>query len=178
MKLIERGDEMNAIFKRKSIRKFLDNEIEDEKIERLLKAGMQAPSAVNSQPWEFLVVKDKESIEAISNMSIYSKPAKTSTCCIITLFNNDYLSRFKKYVWVEQDMGACTQNILLQAVEEGLGAVWLGTYPDEERVNYLKEHFNIPENVYPYSVIVLGYPTEDYTGTDRFDETRIHYESY
>ena len=178
MKLIERGDEMNAIFKRKSIRKFLDKEIEDEKIERLLKAGMQAPSAVNSQPWEFLVVKDKESIEAISNMSIYSKPAKTSTCCIITLFNNDYLSRFKKYVWVEQDMGACTQNILLQAVEEGLGAVWLGTYPDEERVNYLKEHFNIPENVYPYSVIVLGYPTEDYTGTDRFDETRIHYESY
>ena len=178
MKLIEKGDEMNAIFKRKSIRKFLDKEIEDEKIERLLKAGMQAPSAVNSQPWEFLVVKDKESIEAISNMSIYSKPAKTSTCCIITLFNNDYLSRFKKYVWVEQDMGACTQNILLQAVEEGLGAVWLGTYPDEERVNYLKEHFNIPENVYPYSVIVLGYPTEDYTGTDRFDETRIHYESY
>ena len=77
---------MNAIFKRKSIRKFLDKEIEDEKIERLLKAGMQAPSAVNSQPWEFLVVKDKESIEAISEMSIYSKPAKTSTCCIITLF--------------------------------------------------------------------------------------------
>jgi nitroreductase len=178
LKLIEKGDEMNAIFKRKSIRKLLDKEIEEEKIERLLKAGMQAPSAVNSQPGEFLVVKDKESIEAISNMSIYSKPAKTSTCCIITLFNNDYLSRFKKYVWVEQDMGACTQNILLQAVEEGLGAVWLGTYPDEERVNYLKEHFNIPENVYPYSVIVLGYPIEDYTGTDRFDETRIHYESY
>ena len=133
---------MNAIFKRKSIRKFLDKEIEDEKIERLLKAGMQAPSAVNSQPWEFLVVKDKESIEAISNMSIYSKPAKTSTCCIITLFNNDYLSRFKKYVWVEQDMGACTQNILLQAVEEGLGAVWLGTYPDEER-----KQTNLPLNV-------------------------------
>ena len=53
-------------------------------------------------------------------------------------------------------MGACTQNILLQAVEEGRGAVWLGTYPDEERVNYLKEYFNIPENVYPYSVNVLG----------------------
>lgn len=169
---------MNVIFKRKSIRKFLDKEIEDEKIERLLKAGMQAPSAVNSQPWEFLVVKDKESIEAISEMSMYSKPAKTAACCIITLFNEDYLSKFKEYVWLEQDMGACTENILLQTVEEDLGAVWLGTYPDEERVNYLKEHFNIPENVYPYSVIVLGYPTEDYTGTDRFDENRIHYESY
>ena len=169
---------MNAIFKRKSIRKFLDKEIEDEKIERLLKAGMQAPSAINSQPWEFIVVKDKEGIEKIENMSMYSKPAKTSTCCIITLFNNDYTDRFDNYKWVQQDMGACTQNILLQAVEEGLGAVWLGTYPDMERVNYLKEHFNIPENVYPYSVIVLGYPTEYYTGTDRFDEDRIHYETY
>ena len=111
-------------------------------------------------------------------MSPYSKPAKTSTCCIITLFNQDYLSQFENYRWVQQDMGACTENILLQAVEEGLGAVWLGTYPDMDRVNYLKEHFNIPENVYPYSVIVLGYPTEDYTGTDRFDKNRIHYESY
>ena len=169
---------MNAIFKRKSIRQFSDKKIEDDKIERLLRAGMQAPSAINSQPWEFLVVKDKDGIEKIEKMSQYSKPAKTSTCCIITLFNQDYISKFENYKWVQQDMGACTQNILLQAVEEGLGAVWLGTYPDEERVNYLKEHFNIPENVFPYSVIVLGYPTEDYNGTDRFDGNRIHYETY
>ncbi|MBQ6813802.1 MAG: nitroreductase family protein [Methanobrevibacter sp.] len=169
---------MNAIFKRKSIRKFLDKPIENEKIERLLKAGMQAPSAINSQPWEFIVVTDKESIELIENMSQYSKPAKTSTCCIITLFDEKYTDRFEDYCWVEQDMGACTENILLQAVEEGLGAVWLGTYPNEERVNYLKEHFNIPNGVYPYSVIVLGYPTEDYHGQSRFDESRIHYEKY
>ena len=162
----------------KSIRKFLDKEIEDEKIERLLKAGMQAPSAMNTQPWEFIVVKDKKSIEIIENMSKYSKPAKTSACCIITLFNKDYFAKYENYKWFEQDMSACTQNILLQAVEEDLGAVWLGTYPDMERVNYLKGHFNIPENVFPYSVIVLGYPIEDYTGTDRFKENRIHYESY
>ncbi len=60
---------MNAIFKRKSIRKFLDKEIEDEKIERLLRAGMQAPSAINSQPWEFLVVRDKKGIGKIENIS-------------------------------------------------------------------------------------------------------------
>ncbi|AMK15091.1 nitroreductase family protein [Methanobrevibacter olleyae] len=169
---------MNIIFKRKSIRKFLDKEIEDEKIIRLLKAGMQAPSAINSQPWEFLVVKNKEGIKKIENMSLYSKPAKTSACCIITLFNKEYTDKFEDYKWIQQDMGACSQNILLQAVEEDLGAVWLGTYPDEERVNYLKENFNIPENVYPYSVIVLGYPTEDYHGKNRFKEDRIHYESY
>lgn len=111
-------------------------------------------------------------------MSQYSKPAKTSPLCIITLFNNDYLERFDDYKWVEQDMAACTQNILLQAVEEDLGAVWLGTYPDEERVNYLKENFKIPTNIYPYSVIVLGYPIEDYEGTKRFKEERIPYELY
>ena len=139
---------------------------------------MQAPSAINSQPWEFIVIKDKENIKKIEDMSLYSKPAKTSTCCIITLFNKKYIEKFDNYIWVEQDMGACTQNILLQAVEEELGAVWLGTYPDEERVNYLKKHFNIPDNVYPYSVIVLGYPKKDYKGTDRFKKDRIHYESY
>ena len=169
---------MNAIFKRKSIRKFLDKEIEDEKIGRLLKAGMQAPSAMNTQPWEFIVVKDKKSIEIIEGMSKYSKPAKTSACCIITMFNKDYFAKFKNFKWFEQDMSACTQNILLQAVDEGLGAVWLGTYPDMERVNYLKEHFNIPENVYPYSVIALGYPIEEYHGEDKFKEERVHYESY
>lgn len=169
---------MNPIFKRKSIRQFQDKKIEENKIKKLLKAGMQAPSAMNSQPWEFIVITDKENIKKIENMSLYSKPAKTSTCCIITLFNKDYLEKFDNYVWVQQDMGACTQNILLQAVEEGLGAVWLGTYPDEERVNYLKENFEIPEDVYPYSVIVLGYPIEEYTGTDRFNEDRIHYETY
>ena len=169
---------MNPIFKRKSIRQFQDKKIEENKIKKLLKAGMQAPSAMNSQPWEFIVITDKENIKKIENMSLYSKPAKTSSCCIITLFNKDYLEKFDNYVWVQQDMGACTQNILLQAVEEGLGAVWLGTYPNEERVNYLKENFEIPEDVYPYSVIVLGYPTEEYTGTDRFNEDRIHYETY
>lgn len=169
---------MNPIFKRKSIRKFQAKEVEEEKIERLLKAGMQAPSAMNSQPWEFIVIKDKENIKKIENMSQYSKPAKTSPLCIITLFNKDYLEPFDDYKWVEQDMAACTQNILLQAVEEDLGAVWLGTYPDEERVNYLKENFKIPTNVYPYSVIVLGYPMEDYEGTQRFKEDRIHSEVY
>ena len=169
---------MNSIFKRKSIRKFLDKEIEDEKIERLLKAGMQAPSAMNSQPWEFIVIKDKKNIKKIEKMSLYSKPAKTSTCCIITLFNKRYIEQYDDYKWIEQDMGACTQNILLQAVEEDLGAVWLGTYPDEERVKYLKENFKIPNNIYPYSVIVLGYPIKDYEGTPRFKEERIHYELY
>ena len=171
-------DLLDLLRTRRSVRAFTPEPVSDEDIKKILEAARWAMSGGNAQPWEFLVVKDNDGIEKIENMSQYSKPAKTSTCCIIPLFNKDYIDKFEDYIWVQQDMGACTQNILLQAVDEGLGAVWLGTYPDEERVNYLKEHFNIPENVFPYSVIVLGYPTGDYTGTDRFDKDRIHYETY
>ena len=153
---------MELIKIRRSVREFTDEKISDDDIKKIIEAGICAPSAMNQQPWEFIVVKDKKSIEIIENMSRYSKPARTSACCIITLFNKGHFEKYENYKWVEQDMGACTENILLQAVEENLGAVWLGTYPDMERVNYLKEHFNIPKNVYPYSVIVLGYPTEDF----------------
>lgn len=169
---------MNSIFKRKSVRQFRDLEIEDKKIEKLLKAGMQAPSAHNTQPWEFIVVEDDESIEKIANMSQYTKPAHNSPCCIITLCNMKNVRDKKTEDWIQQDMSACTENILIQAVEEGLGAVWLGTYPDEERSNYLKELFNVPEDIIPFSVIVIGYPKDKYQVEDRFDSKRIHYEVY
>ncbi|MCQ2976584.1 MAG: nitroreductase family protein [archaeon] len=169
---------MNSIFNRKSIRKFKEKTIEPEKIEKLLKAGMQAPSAMNTQPWEFLVVENKESIIKISEMSKYAKPAYTSACCIITLCNMKHIKEKKMDDWFPQDMSACTENILIQAVEEELGAVWLGTYPDEERCEYLQKHFNIPKDFMPFSVIVLGYPDKEYTVEDRFDPNRIHYETY
>lgn len=169
---------MNSIFKRKSIRQFRDLEIEDKKIEKILKAGMQAPSAHNSQPWEFIVVQNKESINKIANMSKYAKPAQNSACCIITLCNMNLIKDKKTEAWIQQDMSACTENILIQAVEEGLGGVWLGTYPDEERSNYLKEIFEVPNPLIPFSVVVLGYPKEEYDTEDRYDESRIHYEIY
>ena len=91
---------MNSIFKRKSIRQFRDLEIEDKKIEKLLKAGMQAPSAHNTQPWEFIVVEDDESIEKIANMSQYAKPAHNSPCCIITLCNMKNVKDKKTEDWI------------------------------------------------------------------------------
>lgn len=169
---------MNSIFKRKSIRKFKNQEIEDEKILNLLKAGMQAPSAHNSQPWEFIVVSNKKSIEDVSNMSPYAKPAKNANKLIITLSNIDKINAKKTNDWFTQDMSACTENILIQAVEEGLGAVWLGFYPSEERVNRIKEYFNIPSNIIPFSVIAIGYSDDNEDVENRFNEDKIHYEQY
>ena len=166
---------MKAIFKRKSIRKFLDKEIEDEKIERLLKAGMQAPSSCNAQPWEFIEVSKSEDKEAISKMHKFAKPAAGASHLIITLGN---LNEAKVIGMIEQDLGACNENILLQATHEGLGAVWLGFHPIEDRTLRLKEYLNIPDYCIPFSVICVGWPESDGEVKLRYDESKVHYDRF
>ena len=111
---------MSLIFKRKSVRKFKDEKVSGDLIENLLKAGMQAPSACNAQPWEFIVVSDKDDKEAISKMHRFAAPAANASHLIVTLGN---LNESKVHGMIEQDLGACNENILLQATHEGLGAV-------------------------------------------------------
>ena len=103
---------MSIVFKRRSVRKFKDEKVPDELIENLLKAGMQAPSSCNSQPWEFIVVSKEEDKEAISKMHKFAKPAAGASHLIITIGN---LSEAKVIRMIEQDLAACNENILLQA---------------------------------------------------------------
>lgn len=167
---------METIFKRRSIRKYESRAVEKGKIEQLLKAAMQAPSAGNQQPWEFLVVENKDTLKELSLVSLYSKMVADAPLAIVLLGNKDNMN-YSEY-W-EQDMGAATQNLLLQAVELDLGAVWLGVSPLEERMNYIKELFNLPDNIMPFCVVPIGYPKGQNNKTiDRFDGTRVHYEKY
>lgn len=161
------------IFKRKSIRSFTDEKVSTDKIKNLIRAGMQAPSAFNSQPWEFIVVSDKKDLKAVSKMSRYARPAENAQKLIIVLGNTERDNVVMPMI--QQDLSACTQNILLQAVAEGLGAVWLGFYPIEDRVNALRDYFNIPDHVIPFSVIAIGYPKEDKEPESRYDESKIHF---
>lgn len=167
---------MNMIFKRKSIRSFTDEKVSTDKIKNLIRAGMQAPSAFNSQPWEFIVVSDKKDLKAVSKMSRYAKVAENAQKLIIVLGNTERDNVVMPMI--QQDLSACTQNILLQAVAEGLGAVWLGFYPIEDRVNALRDYFNIPDHVIPFSVIAIGYPKEDKEPESRYDESKIHLGKY
>lgn len=167
---------MNAIYNRRSIRKYKDKSVEEEKIEKLLRAAMQAPSAVNQQPWEFIVVQNKESLKELSKVSQYSKMIEKAPLAFVLLGNVD---RMKAPGNWEQDMGAATQNILLEAVELGLGSVWIGVAPVEDRMNFVKEMFDLKDNIKPYCAIAIGYPDgEENKFIDRYDETRIHYEKY
>lgn len=164
------------IFKRKSIRNFSDDEVSTDKIKNLIRAGMQAPSAFNSQPWEFIIVSDEEDLKAVSKMSRYARPAENAQKLIIVLGNTTKDNVVMPMI--QQDLSACTQNILLQAVAEGLGAVGLGFYPIEDRVDSLRQYFNIPDYIIPFSVIAIGYPKEDKESESRYDESKIHLGKY
>ncbi len=166
---------MDIINNRRSIRSFKETKVEDEKIEKLLRAAMQAPSAGNQQPWEFIVVQSNEMRTKLATISPYATPIKNAPLVIVLMERVEGL-RFPQYTM--QDMGACTQNILLEAVDLGLGAVWLGVKPDEDRMKIVSDILEIPENIKPFGIIAIGYSDSENKFVDRFDETRIHSEKY
>ncbi len=164
------------LFKRRSIRSFRENApVEKEKITRILEAGMCAPSGGGKAPWEFLVVTDEKARKAVSEMSPHAKMAAKAPALIITLALPDI--SFKGNRW-PLDLSACTQNMLIQIADEGLGGVWLGFYPEDERMEKLRQYFKLPESVVPFSVIAFGYGDKENEYADRYDESKVHYEKY
>ena len=167
---------MKIIDERRSVRKYTDKKIEAEKIDRMLRAAMQAPSATNQQPWEFLVIDDKETIVKLADFSQYAKMLPGAPLAMVILEKQGMRApRF-----TEQDLGACVQNLMLQAVEDGLGTVWMGVGRNSERETFLTEMFNLPETVKPFAVLAIGYPADENANrfVDRYDETRVHYNKY
>lgn len=167
---------MEAIFKRKSIRKYQDRPVEKEKIEKLLRAIMQAPSAVNQQPWEVIVIENKETLKKLSEMSPYSKMVAGSAVTFVLVANSENLKVASAW---QQDMGAATENLLLQAVDLELGGVWLGTATSEDNMDFIRDLFNLPENILPFSVVPIGYPDQENNSfIDRFNKDKVHYEGW
>ena len=170
---------MSAIFERRSVRSFLSKPVSDTTLERILRAGMEAPSAHNRRPWEFIVINTEEDLKAIAGMSPYAKMASSAAAAIAVCVNLDLgAAADAADTWWVQDLSAATENILLQIVEEGLGGVWLGWYPDQDRVGAFSRRFGLPGNIVPFSVVVLGYPDSALEKADRFDPCRVHYGIY
>jgi nitroreductase len=163
---------MNSIFSRTSIRKYQDKDVENEKIELLLKAAMAAPSAGNQQPWEFYVVKDKSKLEELANCSPYAGCAKGAPVAVVNCYRKDVMMPD----YAEIDMSACTENILLEAADLGLGAVWLGIAPLQDRMQKVKEILEITVHLQPFAVIPIGYPEKEADQQDRYDQSRVHYQ--
>lgn len=167
---------MEEIFSRRSIRKFKDQAVEPEKIDRMLKAAMQAPSAANQQPWEFIVVQDKGMLEQLSQTSPYAKPAAGSAVTFVLLANENVIRI--PTAW-EQDMGAAAQNLLLEAVHLGLGGVWFGVATLDSVAENVRKLFSLPANVKPFALISAGYPDgQKNEFVDRYNAEKVHYEKW
>ena len=162
---------MKEIFERRSIRKYLELPIPEEDIEKLLRAAMAAPSAGNQQPWEFILIKDKSIMADIMSVHPHAQMLKEAQLAIAVCGD---LSKEKHVGYWVQDCSAATENILLEARHLGLGSVWLGIYPKEDRVKGLIKILSLPENIIPLSIVSLGYPAEKKEPSGRFDKSRIH----
>lgn len=168
---------LKEIETRRSIRRFTQSPLTDSQLEQLLRAAMQAPSARNQQPWEFVVVKNRETFEKIVALHPYASPLMTAAAGIVIC--GDTRRELSPGYWV-QDCSAATQNLLLEAVHMGLGAVWLGIYPRDDRVEGLAKLLKLPEHVLPLAVVAVGHPDEGVENkfVDRFDPDRIHKEMW
>lgn len=162
---------MNAIFHRTSVRKFLDKPVEDEKIEKILRAAMAAPSAQNQQPWEFYVVTNKEVLEALSKTSPYAGFTANAPLAFVACYRTECLT--PRYAQI--DLSASVQNLLLEADELGLGATWIGIAPIQERMVAVRNVLDIPQELNAFAIIACGYPEAVREQEDRFDRERIHY---
>ena len=147
---------MELLKKRRSVREFTNQEIKDSDIQKILESGVAAPSAKNQQPWEFIVIKDRNVLNKLSeNLSpLYAKSKVTIILCM----RKEGLFSATRAV---QDMSACMQNMMLEATHLNIGSCWIGTYPDPARMNPLIETLNIPETLDPFCGLVLGYPAKE-----------------
>lgn len=175
---VQQGDAIENIMTRTSIRDYTDKPVEDEKIEIMLRAAMAAPSAVNKQPWRFIVIKDKSTLKAISENFHSMKMAEKAQLAIVICGDmKATLEGDGAEYWV-QDASAASENLLLAAHGLGLGAVWCGVYPVSSRVETLRKMLDIPEDIIPLNVIPIGYPAESPEPKDKWNPSEIHYEKW
>jgi len=166
---------IEAILKRRSIRKYSGEPVDKSEIKDLLIAGMYAPSARNEQPWHFLVIDERSILNKIMEIHPYASMLSGATHAILVC-GDENLELSKGYWSV--DCAAATQNILLAAHSLGLGAVWLGVYPREERQEGIRQLFSLPANIHPFSLISLGRSGEQKTVPDRVKEDRIRWNKW
>ena len=168
-------DAMECIFGRRSIRKYTGEKVSDEQVDVLLHAAMSAPSAGNQQPWHFVVIRDKNMLAEIAKVHPYASMLVGAELGILVAGDVN-LEKYHNF-WV-QDCSAATQNILLASHAQGLGAVWCGVHPVEEREKNLQHLLNMPENVKPFSIIAIGIPAETKDSSDRYQKSRVHHNTW
>lgn len=175
---ITKNDAMETIMTRTSIRSFTNRTVSADTVEMLLRAGMAAPTAVNKQPWHFVVIDDRAVMDSLGGNGRQSQMWKEATLAIAVCGDlNKAMEGPGQPYWI-QDCSAATENILLAAHALGLGAVWTGCYPIEERVANVSRVLNLPENLIPLGVIVMGYPNEQPAPKDKWKPENVSHNGF
>ena len=162
---------MADLFHRVSIRKYQEKKVEPEKLDYILRASMAAPSACNQQPWEFYIVEDPEILEELSETTPYAKLTAKAPVVIVTAYRKE--CTVPEYAQI--DLSICMENMWLATDEVGLGGVWIGIAPMQDRMDLVHDMLHLPADVEVFSLFALGYPAEEREQQNRFDETRIHF---
>ena len=164
-------DAVEAILSRRSVRRYTKEPVPEDTITEVLQAAMSAPSAGNEQPWHFVIINDRKILDEIPKVHPYSQSVRTASVAIAVCGDLD-MEVYKGF-WV-QDCSAAAENILIAVRAKGLGAVWLGIHPIEDRVSGMQRLLKLPEHVIPLAVIPIGYPEEHKPQALRFNASRIH----
>ena len=164
-------DAMEALLTRRRIRKYKATPIPESMTLELLDAAMNAPSSGNAQPWHFVIVNERKILDEIPAFHPYSDPVREAPLAIVVCA--DLHLEKNKGAWV-QDCSAAIENLLIAANAKGLGAVWLGVYPFEERVTGVRKLLGLPDHVITLVIILVGYPAEKKPPANRFKMERVH----
>jgi nitroreductase len=162
---------LEAILTRRSVRRYTEQPVPDAAIREILTAAMRAPSAGNEQAWQFVVITERRLLDAIPRFHPYAEMVRQASVAILVCGDLDR-EKYGGY-WV-QDCAAATQNLLLATHAKGLGAVWVGVYPKEDRVERMRGLLGLPQHVVPMALVPLGYPAERVPPEERYDPAKVH----
>ena len=167
------------IMTRTSVRQY-DSErtISSDTVEILLRAAMAAPTAVNKQPWQFVVLDEREAIDSLCTYLPYAKMLEHAPLAIVTCGDLTKAIEGEGETYWIQDVSAATENLLLAAHALGLGAVWTGVYPISDRVKGVQKALGMPDSIVPLAVVPVGYPAMDQSPKDKWDSAKVHYNKY
>ncbi len=168
-------DTMQTILSRRSIRKYTGEVVSQEEIQTILRAAMHAPTAMNLQPWHFVVMKKPEVLQAMADSHPYAKMLPKAGCGVVVCAD---ITKQPQVGYAVEDCSAAIQNMLLAAKSMGLGTVWCGLYPMEARVTAVVSVLNLPENIVPVGLVVIGHGAEERTIPDRYEEYRVHFDRW
>ncbi len=166
-------ERIDFILKRRSIRRFRQAPVEEEKISALLKAAMAAPSAMNRKPWQFIVITDEERLTSIRRSLLFGRFKAPMAIAVCGSTHGLLPSRVKEF-WI-QDCSAATENILIAAANIGLGAVWLGVHPFKAATLRISRILELDKNTMPLCIIYVGYPAEEKEPRTQYDESKVHW---